>query len=102
MLIKGDKTGDVQLQPGDVLYIPPAGPQVALLGSVRQPCILSCARKRRLAVCSTPAGGTTVMAASSRISIDRIADHAQRIAFELTDNPEGLAGEVGRWRYCAR
>jgi len=35
LLVKGDKSGDMQLQPGDVLYIPPAGPQVALMGSIR-------------------------------------------------------------------
>jgi protein involved in polysaccharide export with SLBB domain len=94
LLIKGDKTGDVQLQPGDVLYIPPAGPQVALLGSVRQPCIFELRAKETLGGLLDAAGGTTVMAASSRISIDRIADHAQRIAFELADNPEGLAAKL--------
>ena len=39
LLLSGDKTGDVQLQPGDVLHIPSVGPQVALLGSVRQAAI---------------------------------------------------------------
>jgi protein involved in polysaccharide export with SLBB domain len=94
LLIKGDKTGDVQLQPGDVLYIPPAGPQVALLGSVRQPCIFELRERETLGGLLEAAGGTTVMAASSRISVDRIADHAQRIAFELTDNAEGLAAKL--------
>jgi protein involved in polysaccharide export with SLBB domain len=36
LLVKGDKTGDMQLQTGDVLYIPATGPQVALLGSERR------------------------------------------------------------------
>ena len=39
LLVKGDKTGDVQLQSGDVLFIPAVGPQVALVGSVRQEAI---------------------------------------------------------------
>ena len=94
LLIKGDKTGDVQLQPGDVLYIQPAGPQVALLGSVRQPGILELREEETLGGLLDAAGGTTAMAASSRISIDRIADHAQRIAFELADNAEGLAAKL--------
>ena len=29
LLRRGDKSHDVQLLPGDVIYIPPAGPQVA-------------------------------------------------------------------------
>jgi protein involved in polysaccharide export with SLBB domain len=94
LLIKGDKTGDVQLQPGDVLYIPPAGPQVALLGSVRQPSIFELREGETLGGLLDAAGGTTSVAASSRISIDRIADHSQRIAFELGDNAEGLAAKL--------
>lgn len=94
LLVKGDKTGDMQLQPGDVLYIPPAGPQVALLGSVRAPCIFELGGKETLGALLDSAGGRTAMAAGSRISIDRIADHAERIAFELADNAEGLAAKL--------
>jgi len=94
LLVKGDKTGDLQLQPGDVLYIPPSGPQVALLGSVRAPCIFELSGKETLGALLDLAGGRTAMAAGSRISIDRIADHAERIAFELADNAEGLAAKL--------
>ena len=34
LLLKGDKSKDVVLLPGDVIYIPPVGPQVAVAGSV--------------------------------------------------------------------
>jgi protein involved in polysaccharide export with SLBB domain len=94
LLVKGDKTGDMQLQPGDVLYIPPAGPQVALLGSVREPCIYELSGKETLGALLDSAGGRTAMAADSRISIDRIADHTQRIAFELSGDAEGLAAKL--------
>ena len=39
LLLKGDKSKDCRLLPGDVVYIPPAGPQVALAGSVHNPGI---------------------------------------------------------------
>ena len=39
LLERGDKTNDVQLLPGDVIYIPPVGPQVAVAGSVKAPAI---------------------------------------------------------------
>ena len=32
LLARGDKSKDVQLLPGDVIYIPPVGPQVAVAG----------------------------------------------------------------------
>ncbi len=34
LLLRGDKSKDAQLLPGDVIYIPPVGPQVAVAGSV--------------------------------------------------------------------
>jgi len=39
LLVRGDKSKDVQLLPGDVIFIPPVGTQVALTGSVRHPAI---------------------------------------------------------------
>jgi protein involved in polysaccharide export with SLBB domain len=90
LVIKGDKTGDRQLLSGDVLYIPATGPQVALLGSVRQPAIFELRGEQTLDGLLATAGGRTAMAAGSRISIDRIADRARRSAFEVADNPEGL------------
>ncbi len=39
LLIKGDKSHDVLLQPEDVLYFPPVGPQVAVGGQVNTPAI---------------------------------------------------------------
>ena len=59
LLVKGDKTGDRQLQPGDVLYIPPPGPQVALLGSVREPGIYELRGEETLGDLLDAAGGRT-------------------------------------------
>ena len=94
LLVKGDKTGDMQLQPGDVLYIPPPGPQVALFGSVREPGIYELRGEETLGDLLDAAGGRTAMAVGSRISIDRIAGHAQRSAFELTDDAEGFGAKL--------
>jgi polysaccharide biosynthesis/export protein len=90
LLVNGDKTGDMQLQPGDVLYIPPAGPQVALLGSVRQPAIFELRGAGSLASVIEAAGGRTPMAGGARISVDRIEAHAQRRAFTVGEDADGL------------
>jgi protein involved in polysaccharide export with SLBB domain len=94
LLVKGDKTGDVQLQPGDVLYIPAAGPQVALLGSVRQPGIYELRGEESLAVTLDAAGGRTAMAEGARISVDRIEGQAQRSTFELATNAAALSAAL--------
>src|ERR1700738_3269477 len=39
LLVDGDKSQDTKLLPGDVIYIAPAGEQIALFGSVRRPAI---------------------------------------------------------------
>jgi protein involved in polysaccharide export with SLBB domain len=91
LLVKGDKAGDVQLQPGDVLYIPPAGPQVALIGSVRQPGIYELRGAESIGQLLDDAGGMTAIAAEAKLSVDRIEDHARRRTFELTPDSAGLA-----------
>lgn len=94
LLVKGDKTGDVELQPGDVLYIPAAGSQVALLGSVRQAGIYELRGKEPIEQLLDAAGGRTAIAYGSRLSVERIEDHARRHAFELAADAAGLATQL--------
>lgn len=91
LLVKGEKTGDVELQPGDVLYFPPAGAQVALLGSVRQAAIFELRGQETIGGLLDAAGGRTAIASGARISVERIEDHAQRRAFDLAGDAEGMA-----------
>jgi len=91
LLISGDKTGDMQLQPGDVLYFPIAGPQVAFLGSVRQAGIYELRGKQSIGELLSIAGGKTAIASDAHLSLERIEEHAQRSAFEVTPDATGLA-----------
>ncbi len=91
LLVSGDKTGDTQLQSGDVLYIPPAGPQVAILGSVGQVGIYELRGKESIDKMLDAAGGKTAIASGARLSLERIEDHSRRRAFDLATDPEGLA-----------
>jgi polysaccharide export outer membrane protein len=91
LLVNGDKSNDAQLEPGDVLFIPSTGPQVALLGSVRLAAIYELRGAESVAALLETAGGRTAMAAGAQLSIERIEDHARRHAFEVAANAEGLA-----------
>jgi protein involved in polysaccharide export with SLBB domain len=91
LLVKGDKSGDVQLQPGDVLFIPAAGPQVALLGSVRLAAIYELRGQESIEELLNTSGGRTAIASGGRISVERIVDHERRRAFELNSDAAGLA-----------
>jgi len=90
LLIEGDTTGDVQLQPADVLYIPPAGPQVALIGSVRQAGIYELRGAETIGRVLDDAGGMTAIAAAAKLSVERVEDHARRRVFETTTDSAGL------------
>ncbi|MFT4114931.1 SLBB domain-containing protein [Silvibacterium sp.] len=91
LLVKGDKSKDVKVESGDVVYIPPAGPQVALTGAVRRPGIYELRGDTSLDEILSAAGGASTVAGGSRISIDRIADHEQRQAMEVSYDPTGLS-----------
>jgi protein involved in polysaccharide export with SLBB domain len=91
LLVKGDKTGDVQLQSGDVLFIPAVGPQVALVGSVRQQAIYELRGQESIEELLDVAGGRTAVSSGEHISVERVEDHAQRRAFALKADAAGLA-----------
>ena len=93
-LIRGDKSGDVRLASGDVIYIPPVGPQVAVVGSVRVPAIYEVKANEPLADLIADAGGASTVAAEARISIERIEAHNARQAMEVAYDAPGLATPV--------
>lgn len=92
LLVNGDKSKDAQLLPGDVIFIPPAGPQVALTGSVRRSAIYELRDDNTtIQQLLADAGGASTTASGSRISIERIQNHQAREAMEVAFDPTGLA-----------
>src|SRR5579864_3080865 len=83
LLIKGDKSKDVRLQPGDVLYIPPVGPLAAISGSVNNPAIYELKGDTTLNDLIETAGGLSSLADTGRITIERVADHQTRKTLEF-------------------
>lgn len=93
-LIHGDKSTDVKLTAGDVIFIPPAGPQAAVTGSVRSPAIYELRPNETLADLIADAGGPSTVAAEARISIERIDNHSERHAMEIGYDASGLTTAV--------
>ena len=91
LVVRGDKSKDVPLQNGDVLFIPPAGPQVAITGSVRKPAIYELRTGETLGDAIADAGGASVVAAQARVSVERIDEHRDRYAMEIAWDQAGLA-----------
>lgn len=91
LIARGDKSKDVKLLSGDVVYIPPVGRQVALVGSVRAPAIYELDTHDSLGDIIADAGGVTAVASNTRIAIERIQDHRDREAMEVAFDKAGLA-----------
>jgi protein involved in polysaccharide export with SLBB domain len=91
LLSRGDTSGDAKLLSGDIVFIPPVGPQVALTGSVQNPRIYELKPNETLSELFEDAGGLSAVAAGSRISIERIDDHRDRHAMEVSFDSKDLA-----------
>ncbi len=95
LLLRGDKSKDVPLESGDVIYFPPAGPRVALIGSVQVPAIYELRGKESVAQGLALAGGVSSVADNSSLEIERTESQpggsSSRIAVDVAMDSAGLA-----------
>uniref|UniRef100_A0A7C4NZ81 Polysaccharide export protein n=1 Tax=Thermodesulfobacterium geofontis TaxID=1295609 RepID=A0A7C4NZ81_9BACT len=94
-LLKGDKTKDIRLMPEDVIFIPPAGPLVAIAGSVKVPAIYELKDEKTVGDLIKLAGGLTEIAFKGRVQIERIVENTRQIVFEA-DLDSALNHELKR------
>ncbi len=78
LLLHGNKTKDVTLAPGDVIFIPPVGAQVAISGSVDLPAIYEILPDTTASQVIKLAGGETTVALGTQVRIERIYEHSMR------------------------
>jgi protein involved in polysaccharide export with SLBB domain len=90
LILRGDKSKDVTLQSGDVIYIPHIGPLVALAGSVNAPAIYEMRSESSLGEAIENAGGLSSVAETKRVSVQRINERNERVFEEFTLDPTGL------------
>jgi protein involved in polysaccharide export with SLBB domain len=91
LLVEGDKTKDTGLLPGDLIFIPPVGQQVALVGSVRRQAIYEILPGDPVSSVLRDAGGATALASEARASLERTVEHSGRQAMEIRLDAPGLA-----------
>ncbi len=84
LLLKGDKSRDVTLLPGDIIFIPPIGPQVALAGSVNVPAIYELKGDTTLDNGLQMASGLTNVADGQKVRVERIDNHTTRRVDEFS------------------
>jgi protein involved in polysaccharide export with SLBB domain len=87
---KGDKSHDIRLLPGDVIYIPPAGAQIAISGDVNQPGIYELKGETTVSAALQYAGGVTNLADTERAVLEQVDNHSSRRIDEFTLDASGL------------
>src|SRR6195256_1264603 len=94
MLLSGDKSRDAKLLPGDVIYIAPVGPLVAVTGSVNVPAVYELRQSTVLFDLIRWAGGLATTAAGQKATVERIEDHKVRKVEEFPLDMGGLSRAV--------
>lgn len=83
MLAKGDKSKDVALRDGDVIYIPEVGPLVALTGNVKTSAIFELKGNTSLADVLAWAGGFDSAAETKQVIVEKNIDNQYRTVADL-------------------
>jgi protein involved in polysaccharide export with SLBB domain len=93
LLQRGDKSKDEQLLPGDVIYIPPVGPQVAVAGSVNVPAIYELKGSETTTVGDVLelAAGMTNVASKETIRLERVDERKMRSMSQIALDAQGRA-----------
>ena len=77
-IARGDRSGDVTLQPGDVVVIPPVGQRVAVLGAFEQPAIYELKGVGSVGEVLALGGGVSVLAKPGKALLERIDPMADK------------------------
>jgi protein involved in polysaccharide export with SLBB domain len=90
LLLRGDTSGDRQLMPGDVIFIPPIGTIATVYGAVRRPAIYELKKEKTAEHLVEIAGGLSPDADAGLAQLERI--EASRLREMLNINLNSSAG----------
>lgn len=82
-LVRGDKSHDIALNDGDVIYIPEVGPLVALTGSVKIPAIFELKGTASVADLIKWSGGVASAAEMRRIIVEKSVDNVYKTVADV-------------------
>ena len=88
ILMHGNTSADVRLEPDDVVFVPVAGAVVGVVGDVKRPAIyeLTASRPEGLNGVLRLAGGINAFGYAERIQVERIQNHQRRAVLDLNSD----------------
>jgi polysaccharide biosynthesis/export protein len=94
LLLRGDKSKDAVLQPEDVIYVAPVGPQVGMGGQINVPAIYELKAENKLSDVIGLAGGLTNTAYGGKVYIEHIVEHRLHSIEEVPLDATGLGHQL--------
>jgi protein involved in polysaccharide export with SLBB domain len=83
-LLKGNTAADTRLMPGDVIFVPQAGPMITVSGDVKRPAIYELREYFDLQEALDLAGGLSPRAFGQRIQIERAFENKAQIVQDIS------------------
>jgi protein involved in polysaccharide export with SLBB domain len=93
--LKGDKSRDIRLQPGDTVRVPIIGKVAGIGGNVRRPAIFELKNERNLKELIELGGGFNPSGYLNRIQVSRIEAHNKKLAADFSLDPKLSEKELG-------
>ncbi len=84
LILKGDNSKDVRLEPGDIVFVPRAEIVVAIGGNVKVPAVYELKKEKSLLNALELSGGIKPSAYSEQIQIQRYFENRERIILDMS------------------
>lgn len=91
--LRGDKSQDHRLEPGDTIFIPVIGPVAGVAGNVRRPAIYELRAGENINSVIQHAGGLLPTGNLQNVVVERIEGHQKRVIKSFSINPGSPADE---------
>lgn len=85
--LKGDKSRDIRLQPGDTVFVPVIGPVAGVAGNVKRPAIYELKDEKTLKELMDLAGGLLPTGYLQRVQISRVDAHERKSVSDFNLDP---------------
>jgi protein involved in polysaccharide export with SLBB domain len=92
--LKGDKSRDIRLQPGDTVYVPIIGRVAGIGGSVKRPAIYELKNEKNLKELIELGGGFNLSGYLNRLQISRLEAHSKKLVADFNLDPKLSAREL--------
>lgn len=94
LLLKGDKSKDMTLMAGDVVFVPVTGPLVGIAGNVKRPAVYELRDRFDLESLIGLAGGIIPTAYTQQLQVERIIRNERQVVLDIDDKKLERAAQV--------